>query len=312
MEQNNTARDVFMYLLVVIVLAMSAVTLGSMLFQYVNIYVPDAALQQCYGTSCTDSIRWSLASLIVVFPVLVWIWRFLQKDLALNPEKAQSRVRRWLLYFTLFVAGVTLVGDAVSLVYSWLQGDLTVQFLLKVLIVLYISGSIFFYFLRALNPKEGGAAKAVAWTATAVVAVSLIAGFVTSGSPFRARLERLDAQRVSDLQVLQSQIVYTHWQLKGTVPERLTDLQDSISGFVVPVDPQTKQPYEYTKTGARTFTLCATFVTEATSQYMLERQPYPIYQDSANESWSHGVGRVCFDRTIDPQLYPINPKGILQ
>ncbi len=312
MDQNNTARDVFMYLLVVIVLAMSSVMLGTMLFQYVNMYVPDAALQQCYGTSCASAVRWSLATLLIVFPLLVWAWRFLQKDVALHPEKAQSRVRRWLLYFTLFVAGITLMGDAVSLVYSWLQGDLTVQFLLKVLIVLYISGTMFFYFLRALNPVEGSAAKNVARLAVVVVGASVILGFATSGSPFRARLERLDAQRISDLQLLQNQIVYTHWQLKGAVPEQLADLEDSINGFVAPVDPQTKQPYEYTKTGARTFTLCATFVTEATSQYSLERQMYPAYQDSLNESWAHGVGRVCFERTIDPQLYPITPKNILQ
>ena len=63
MENNTTARDVFMYLLVLIVLAMSAGNLGTLLFQYVNIYVPDASIQQCYGTSCTDAIRWSLGEM---------------------------------------------------------------------------------------------------------------------------------------------------------------------------------------------------------------------------------------------------------
>ena len=307
MEQNNTARDVFLYLLVVIALGMSAVNLGTLLFQYVNIYVPDAALQQCYGTSCTGAIRWALASLVVVFPILVWAWRFLQRDIQAHPVKADSRVRRWLLYFTLFVTGVTIIGDAVSLLYSWLQGDLTVQFLLKVLIVLYIAGTMFFYFLRALHPKKSVAGSRVAQVAALVVVVSVITGFVTSGSPFRARLERLDAQRLSDLQMIQNQIVYTHWQSKGALPSKLTDLEDAINGFVVPVDPQTNQAYEYTKNADRSFTICATFATESVDD---TRMVKPISIEGANTNWSHGIGRVCFDRTIDPQLYPVNPKSL--
>lgn len=303
MEQNNTARDVFMYLLVVIVLGMSAVNLGTLLFQYVNIYAPDTALQQCYYSSCTGAIRWSLASLIVVFPILIWVWRFLQRDIANNPEKAQSRVRRWLLYLTLFVAGVTIIGDTVSLLYSWLQGDLTIQFLLKILIVLYIAATMFYYFFRALYPKEGSVARIVAWIAVGVVAMSVIVGFVTSGSPFRARLERLDAQRVNDLGAIQYQIVFNHWQLKGVLPTTLTDLDDPINGFVVPVDPETKQPYEYRKTSDQAFTLCATFSTEN-----IETYPAPAYPDDikGGNGWAHASGRVCFERTIDPELYPLS------
>lgn len=86
MEQKSNARDVFMYLLVIIVLGMSAVNLGTLLFQYVNIYVPDAAIQQCFGTSCQDTVRWSLASIIVVFSVLMWARRSIQRDITQNPK----------------------------------------------------------------------------------------------------------------------------------------------------------------------------------------------------------------------------------
>ncbi len=312
MEQNNTARDVFMYVLVVIVLAMSAVNLGTLLFQYVNIYVPDAALQQCYGSSCVDAIRWSLASLVVVFPLLIWVWRFLQRDIARSPEKAESRIRRWLLYLTLFVAGVTIIGDTVSLIFNWLEGDLTVQFLLKVLVVLYIAGTMFYYFFRALHPKEGTLGTAVASVAVGVVLASVIVGFVTSGSPFQARRERMDVQRVNDLQMIQNQIVYTHWQSKGVLPATLLDLQDPISGFIVPIDPETKKSYEYLKKGDRMFSLCATFATYDLPGGMMQGKTTPVARFAEAPSmnpdmnWSHGVGRMCFERTIDPALYPYN------
>lgn len=310
MDTKNTARDLFMYLLVLIVLIMSAVNLGTLLFQYVNLYVPDASIQQCFGTSCQDAIRWSLASIIVVFSVLYWAWRFLQRDVAKNPEKADSRVRRWLLYLTLFAAGAVLIGDAVSLLYSWLQGDLTLQFALKVLVVLYIAGTIFYYFLKELNPKKRGYAAVIGWTAVVIVIASVVAGFLTAGSPFRARLERLDQTRVNDLNTLQSQIVSVHWQSKGVLPETLDDLKDPINGFVAPVDPVTKQPYEYIRKAPRSFVLCATFDAAYASDSRTT-QSYPVYPGSMNANWDHGTGRVCFDRTVDPDLYPVaSPKGI--
>ncbi len=308
MDNNNTARDVFLYVLFIIVLAMSAVNLGTLLFQYVNIYVPDITVQQCYGTSCADAIRWSLASLIIVFPLMVWVWRFLQRDAAAHPEKTQSRVRRWLLYFTLFVSGVTLIGDSVSLVYSWLQGDFTAQFVLKVLIIAYVAGSIFFYFLRVLNPTSGVGSKIVGWVAIGVATVALVVGFISSGSPFQARLERLDNQRVQDLQNIQNQIVYSHWSAKQSLPSTLSDLNDSISGYIVPVDPQSKVSYEYAKKGDTSFELCAVFATELRVDTSLNRISYPVGANSAEGNWFHGVGRTCFERSIDTQLYPPKTK----
>ncbi len=317
MDNDTSARDVFMYLLVVVVLAMSAANLGTLLFQYVNLYVPDLTLPACSGTWCQDTIRWSLASIIVVFSVFLWAWRFLQRDVAANPEKANARIRRWLLYLMLFVAGGFIIGDFVSLIYGWLQGDLTIQFALKVLIVFYISGTIFYYFLKALH-RQAGYTKVVGWIAVGVVIASVVVGFIASGSPFRVRLEKQDEQRVMDLQTLQNQIVSVHWQSKGLLPQTLEDLKDSINGFVAPVDPQTKQPYEYIRKGELSFALCATFETKTQSTpggafpATREKYPTPAYPYDMNSNWAHDVGRVCFDRTIDPKLYPTFPPQTLQ
>ncbi|MCC6934087.1 MAG: hypothetical protein IT406_00095 [Candidatus Yanofskybacteria bacterium] len=298
---NTTARDVFMYLLVVITLAMSAVNVGTLLFQYVNLYVPDMTTPVCIGTWCQSAIRWSVASLIVVFPVLLWAWKFLQRDISAHPEKANSRVRRWLLYLTLFVAGGVLIGDAVSLIFNWLQGELTIQFLLKVLIVLYVAGTVFYYFLRALDPKRPGYARLVGRIAVGVVAASLVTGFIASGSPFAVRDQRIDEQRVAHLQELQSYLVSSYWQSKGELPTTLDELRDPVSAFMPPVDPQTKEPYEYARTGARSFKLCATFATA--SEGTIANYRYP--SDAMNASWAHPAGKTCFDRTIDPELYPV-------
>lgn len=289
-----------MYLLVVVVLTMSTVSLGSLLFDFVNVYLPDAAAPRCAYDSCAGGIRTAFSVLVVAFPVLVWAWRFLQRDIASQPAKAHALVRRWLLYFTLFVAGGVVIGDLISLINNWLAGELTPQFLLKVLAVLVIAGSVFYYFLRELHSESRrGNERWVARGAIVVVIISLALGLKTAGLPSSARDRNLDNQRVNDLQQIQNQIVGVYWAGKGTLPAALADLRDSISGFAAPTDPVTKTPYDYTVTGGRSFRLCAVFTTASQSQQSAPRAYY-----GGGGDWGHGEGRVCFDRTIDSQLYP--------
>ncbi|HTP57017.1 MAG TPA: DUF5671 domain-containing protein [Candidatus Paceibacterota bacterium] len=302
---QSVARDVFLYLLVIVVLTMSAVALGSMLFDFVNYYLPDIAQPLCSYSSCFGAIRTELAFLLVAFAVLVWAWRFLQRDLAAHPEKADLKVRRWLLYLTLFVAGVTVIGDLVALINGWLQGELTVQFLLKVLAVLFIAGSVFYYFLRELHQERHGRQKYVAWLDIVVVVAALVVGFLTVGSPVSARARNLDDRRVNDLSYIQSQIVNVYWTSKGKLPDDLDQLRDPVSGFVPPTDPESEKSYEYTKVGVLEFTLCATFSTASSgTNAAYPSTPYAVGPGQTG-AWDHAAGRVCFDRTIDPQLYPI-------
>jgi hypothetical protein len=51
---------------------------------------------------------------------------------------------------TLFVAGVFLVGDAATLVYNTLGGELTIRFVLKIATIAVIAGGIFTFFLSEI------------------------------------------------------------------------------------------------------------------------------------------------------------------
>lgn len=297
-----------MYLLVLVVLSMSATSLGMLLFDMVNVYLPDPLRLICSYDGCASSINAEIAVLLVAFPVLVWAWRFLQRDLRENPGKSDLWVRRWLLYLSLFVSGITAIIDIIALVQSWLNGDLTQQFLLKVVIVLAIALAIFYYFLRELHPQKGrNGSRLVAWGAIAVVIASLAVG-INASAPWDARERASDMQRVNDLGMLQSEIV-NFWIAKSRLPVALGELEDSVSGFKVPVDPLTGDAYSYEKTNSATFNLCATFVT-ATVGSGKTTVPRPVSNqylgDPYSSDWSHGVGRMCFERKIDPQLYPPN------
>lgn len=153
-----SAREAFAYLVMFATLYFGAWHLGSLLFDLINRTWPDAALANNYLFAATDSsIRWSMAALIIAFPVFAFVARRVARDVARHPIKRLSPVRRWLTYLTLFVAATALIGDTTTLVYNLLGGELTLRFVLKVLVVAFIAGGIFGYYLLDLRREEASA-----------------------------------------------------------------------------------------------------------------------------------------------------------
>lgn len=305
-------KEVFLQLLSAAVLYFSAISLGVLLFQFINIYFPDILKVDFYQReSYFSSMRWAVAVLVIVFPVYIWsLWYTKKAELAM-PELKEMLIRKWLLYFTVFAAAAVIIGDLVALIFNYLQGETTARFILKIVSVLFIALAVFGYYFWELrqekNPKTAKFVKIAKWGIAIIVAGLVVFGFYSAGSPQTARNLKLDQQRLSDLQGMQSQIIY-FWQQKNRLPINAVELTDSISGYVAPADPENGYSYEYLVLSDLKFELCATFKTigEAgnvkVASGILKVGSYPTYFDN----WEHGLGRVCFERIIDPQLYKLN------
>ena len=149
-----SAREAFFYLLMFAALYLAAWHACSLLFDILNKVMPDAADTYRFGESDVRSMRWSTATLIVTLPVFLWMARIVARTDSNDPLARLSPVRRWLTYLTLFLAAITLTSDTVTLVSNLLAGDLTLRFVLKVLVVALVAGSVFTYYLFDLRRGE--------------------------------------------------------------------------------------------------------------------------------------------------------------
>lgn len=142
-----SAQEAFMYLLLFLTLYISAISFGTLLFQFINQWLPNV-LEDGYRTSYRLSIiRQSTAAIIIAYPIYLWITKKLRDAIKRDPEKRASKIRKWLTYITLFIAAGIIIGDLIALVFNLLSGDMTLRFLLKVLTVGGIAGLIFGYYL---------------------------------------------------------------------------------------------------------------------------------------------------------------------
>lgn len=300
MTPKTTPRDFFLHLGAIIALYISAGALISLAFDIINHAFPDA-LGNYFSPS---SVAWPISILIILVPLTYILEWLINRDIVRMPEKRDIWVRRWRIYLTLFLAVVLIAGDLIALINTYLNGEITSRFGWKVGAILLIAGTIGKYYFYTMYEKWKHAklyARICAWFGAILVVAVIVGGFLIVGSPATARALRFDEQRVNNLQSIQSEIVYTYWSQKGKLPQKLSDLNDSISGFEVPTDPETGATYEYSVTSSSSnagvsFELCATFDRASENS-----NSYP-----GSASWNHSAGRACFDRAVDPSLHPVN------
>ena len=117
-----------------------------------------------------------------------------------------------------------------------------------------------------------------AWGSVAVVAAAIVLGLSIIGSPAEQRRLRLDERRVFDLRGLSGSI-NRYWNERHELPTRAEDVIDGRLMTELPLDPESKQPYEYRVTPGG-YDLCANFSRRSAV--------------GSNDFWFHEAGRRCF------------------
>ncbi len=283
--RTEYASDAFLYLLAFISLGFWTVALGHLFFVLIDRWFPSGLDTSYVVTSFRQSVTSELATLIVAFPIYFFVSRSIQRGLASRPESAESGVRKWLTYLALVVTAVILLGDAIWFLATFLQGDLTVRFVLKALVLLAIAGGIFAYYLSVMRTQPVLVQRDRGFGAVALAAVllGLAFGFLDIGTPAHARDVSADLRRVRDLSAIASAI-HSHDQTKP--PHKLDEVELMMGSKT---DPITGRAYDYRPGAGPNYELCADFATEDRRKQL--------------GAFVHPAGRMCFHLSSTRQYF---------
>ena len=283
-------REAFLHLLLFASLATWVTALGSLLFDLINLRLPLPGEQP---TADFGSLRFGIAAVAVAFPLFGLVWRRVRLDIAANPARGLDPIRRWLSYLALFAAALILLGDGIGLVVSFLNGDLTVRFLLKAVVIAALAGGVVWWLqhgLRELPQNPNG--KRTLWYALCafIVATIAVSAWVTGG-PLQARLRAQDAERIDDLRAIY-RAVSSFSREQGRLPAALEECNTNPGTFIQTLnDAVTGQPYGYQITGDNSFSLAGTFALPSRGA-----DSGRDYSDPKREGfWRHGAGPHTFN-----------------
>lgn len=295
-RSGAAAKDAFYYLLAFSTLATWTIGLGSLMFTLIENWIADPLAQNSYGyVAYADSaLASSIASILVAFPIYLFVMRLIIRDARLDPEKLESGVRKWLTYIALLIAAAVMIGDLVTVLEFFLRGEFTSRFLAEAATVILISGAVLWYYLGELKRPQSDARSSfdlrdvsAASSASLVIVIAVVFGFLNLGGPSNQRLVQADSKRVQNLVALAFQVNNKWTSSNHILPSSMDSPQANSLN-----DPLTHQPYEYHAESENEYELCATFDRD-------NRKDTPADQ---NTFWNHPKGHFCF--TLDPSQPP--------
>lgn len=298
-KSKTSAKDFFLNLGAFTALYVLIGNLIVLLFTVIDTAYPKITDYDFFGSM---SVSWPVATLIVFFPIFILLMYFLEKEYRVEPDKQDSIIHRGFTYITLFGAGVVIAGDLITVIYYFIDGqELTAGFLLKVLVLLVISSSLFIYYISDLRDKLTPKFR-MFWRISSGVIIlgSIVWGFIVLGSPWTQRLIKYDEQKVNDLQGINGQIE-NFYSAKGVLPKNIEEISNGNYHNLPKVDSQTKKLYEYAKTSDTTYNLCAEFNKASDDKNVTNPSESIRFYDYP--SWAHPAGQYCFKETINPNMY---------
>ena len=308
---SGSAREAFLFLMLFSALYTAVFALGSVLFDLINLNLskPGEMIALSIG-----SLRYGIASVVVSFPIFIFMNKVIARAALRNPGQRISPVRRWLTYLTLFIASVSIVTDIIALIVRFLSGDLTLRFGLKILVVAMLAGIVFFYYLRDLRRdeityvNEHGSTKLakIVFSVLAIVVLVIIGfGFWTAGSPATARLQAEDEQRIVDLADI-GRKVGLYYQNKGALPESLSACDISPGTYInQKKDRVTGEAYLYRVIDDTHFEVEATFsLPTSPASPNNSTGTFPGFPRQNAGFWEHESGRKTFVIDVTGEKQP--------
>lgn len=294
---NNNAKHFVLQLGSLITLFLSLGFLLSLLFGYIHLQFTDPADTAWEIESAASNIRIGFAMVVVFFPAYIILTRVVNKLRRKEKQTSYVGFTKWLIYFSLLLAGLVLLGDLVAVIMSFLEGDITIRFILKALAVLVVIGSAFLYYLLDANGywlKRERYSILYGLIVFTLIVIALIASMTFIDSPSEVRASRIDQNQVYDLQSIQWRI-QDYVALNNRLPENLEALEGEEQ---LPQATAERSAYRY-ETTAEGFVLCATFSKDALPHDNSFAMPFDKEAIIRNpDNWQYEAGETCFERTV--------------
>lgn len=298
-NMNNNAKYAFYYLLSLVALIFTALSVGIIAFGIIDQTVIDALN---FRRGINESLKFAISALIIATPIFFFMQHLIVKGLKNGELSKDSGVRRWLTYFILLVSSVTILGVFISVINNFLSGQFTWNFILKALSMIIISAVVFSFYFYDIKREDIASKNIVLKIFFSGSLILIIAAFVAAWffveSPKVTRAKRLDQNIINNISSLEN-AVNSYYQKYDKLPDTLEDVKNNRDIYLDPlalIDRETGEAIVYQKTGDESFEFCATFRTDNKNIDPLKDFSY------LDMTKSHEAGYQCLSAELWPKV----------
>ena len=300
---DNAAKFAFFYMLSLVALVFMALSTGMIIFQVINKNIMDT-LHEGSGQFSSEALKFAISALIISAPVFFAASRSIYRSLFSGALNRESGIRKWLTYFILFIASVVMIGWLIFTINNFLNGELTLKFLLKAVTAIGIAVSVFtfyYYDIRRAEviDKKDRVISVYFYGTLAIIIAAFVSALFVVESPTITRNRKLDNAILDSFNQI-DQAISEYYRENSRLPEDLNVLREEYP-YITDEDIRDKETgaFEFNIKGDRAYELCAVFRTSNTD----ESGSYEWYK----ERWPHEAGEQCLKQKV---LYLEEEKAI--
>jgi heme/copper-type cytochrome/quinol oxidase subunit 4 len=274
-----------------VTLGIACVSTGQIIFALINKFFP---LLSNYEY---PELKAGISGMIVSFPIFYFIVSRIYKGMQLKEFDIDSGARKWLTYLIIFISSVVMIGSLIGLLNNFLDGEATLNFILKALTVLGISSIVFSFYFNDIKKKEVDTnMNRIYFFSTLIIAIIVfVSSFFIVESPVEARNRKIDEKIVSNLQSVTS-AVNQYYSENKRLPQDFNEIKTQEYSFVDSnsfIEESTGKYYEYKIVDDKKYEICATFSSSNLDNG--QKDYYSMY-------WKHDKGYQCLTRRVDDNM----------
>lgn len=146
---THSMWDAFEHILLFISLYVFVTSFALLVHYLVDKWIPrfPEGRPVSYSSVGNSVLRGYLSAILVSYPLFSFFFLRITKRTLVNPELRKIRPRKTLIYLTLVVTFIVSLINIISIVYSFLGGNVTANFFAHFFVTFLISGIIFAYYL---------------------------------------------------------------------------------------------------------------------------------------------------------------------
>lgn len=251
-------------------------------------------------------IRVASAILITFFPAYFLVSFLLFREYQNFPEKKEGKWRKWMIYLTLFVGGLIILGNLVVLVYKFLEGEISKSFVIKSFLLFIFTGFVFWYYLQELHNKLNKAQiKIVALIALLFFIFTLFLIFYFFGTPLKLRSFKKDLEIARSLERICNWGIKDFWEKNHTLPSNL----EEIASFYYGAGSEIKSvKYQKIKEHPPIFKLCAVFNLGKAGGYVGKKsEPLKVFEKLPSKGENCFILTISRESTVYGEEYKCTP-----
>lgn len=141
--------DAFEHVLLFISLYTLATSIAIILHNLVDRWFPSVttSISNYQSSFSAEVLRWSLASVIVAYPLFSFLFLHVTKKTKEDPAIRNLRARKIWIYITLVGTFLIMLFNIISTIYNFLNGNISPNFITHLIVTLSITGIIFGYYV---------------------------------------------------------------------------------------------------------------------------------------------------------------------